>query len=213
MSRYKEHYINSENNFIGGWYMSPDLCQSIINAANKKAAFFSEVTNYYVYRLLNQLDKSLYDEYISQLTEITKLYTEKYPRSLDGSHWRFTTTKDEDEDNDTLALPLIKFQKYFPNRSYYTIHCENDGTDERPVCKNRHLVFMTYLNSLKEGGETEFTHQNFKCKPNQGLTLIWPAHWTHMHRGLPSAIDTKYILTGWFIRDSKLKFNNFQKSQ
>ena len=32
----------------------------------------------------------------------------------------------------------------------------------------------------------------------QGLTLIWPAGWTHNHRGRISKDKEKYIITGWF---------------
>ena len=35
-------------------------------------------------------------------------------------------------------------------------------------------------------------------KPKKGLTIIFPAEWTHTHRGIVSHKDTKYLLTGWF---------------
>ena len=57
---------------------------------------------------------------------------------------------------------------------------------------------MTYLNDVYDGGETEFMFYNLKIKPRKGLTLIWPAGWTHMHRGLPSEKSEKMIVTGWF---------------
>ena len=63
---------------------------------------------------------------------------------------------------------------------------------------NRHLVFMTYLNTVKSGGETEFYHQKVKVKPKKGKTLIWPSEWTHIHRGRTSFKEDKYIITGWF---------------
>jgi hypothetical protein len=55
---------------------------------------------------------------------------------------------------------------------------------------------MTYLNDVPRGGETEFLYQGIKVEPKKGLTLIWPADWTHTHRGLPAPTD-KYIITGW----------------
>jgi hypothetical protein len=64
--------------------------------------------------------------------------------------------------------------------------------------RDRHLVFMTYLNDVEEGGETEWFHQNLRIKPEKGLTVIWPSDWTFTHRGLPSTIQDKYIITGWF---------------
>ena len=56
---------------------------------------------------------------------------------------------------------------------------------------------MTYLNDVDDGGETEFYYQKLKVKPRKGLTLIWPADWTHTHRGLSSPTQEKYIITGW----------------
>ena len=32
----------------------------------------------------------------------------------------------------------------------------------------------------------------------KGLTLIWPATWTHTHRGIVSNDKEKYIVTGWY---------------
>ena len=57
---------------------------------------------------------------------------------------------------------------------------------------------MTYLNNVKSGGETEWFYQNLKVKPQKGLTVIWPAIWTHTHRGLPAPKELKYICTGWY---------------
>ena len=30
------------------------------------------------------------------------------------------------------------------------------------------------------------------------MTLIWPCDWTHVHRGVTSPTQTKYIATGWY---------------
>ena len=57
---------------------------------------------------------------------------------------------------------------------------------------------MTYLNDVSDGGETAFLYQNVKVKPEKGLTLIWPAEWTHTHKGMVSMTQTKYIITGWY---------------
>ena len=57
---------------------------------------------------------------------------------------------------------------------------------------------MTYLEVPKEGGETEFLHQSLRIKPIVGRTLIWPAGFTHMHRGNPPLDGEKMYITGWF---------------
>ena len=48
-----------------------------------------------------------------------------------------------------------------------------------------------------EGGETEFLYQSMRVKPKQGTLLIWPAAFTHTHRGNPPLSNEKYIVTGW----------------
>ena len=43
----------------------------------------------------------------------------------------------------------------------------------------------------------KFLHQNITTPAKKGLTLIWPAFWTHTHRGVISKTKEKYIVTGW----------------
>ena len=63
---------------------------------------------------------------------------------------------------------------------------------------NRMFAYMTYLQAPESGGETEFLHQSLRITPEVGTTLIWPAYFTHMHRGNPPLKGTKIYLTGWF---------------
>jgi hypothetical protein len=60
------------------------------------------------------------------------------------------------------------------------------------------MVYMTYLEAPKEGGETEFLHQSLRIKPIVGRTLIWPAGYTHIHRGNPPIDGEKMYIDGWF---------------
>ena len=48
-----------------------------------------------------------------------------------------------------------------------------------------------------DGGETEFIHYGLKIRPEKGKTLIWPAEWTHAHRGCPVIKGPKHVITGW----------------
>lgn len=59
---------------------------------------------------------------------------------------------------------------------------------------------MTYLNDVvpADGGLTVLTHYGLEFKPKKGQTLIWPAMWTHAHRGNIVKGGSKYIITGWF---------------
>lgn len=85
----------------------------------------------------------------------------------------------------------IKLQKTKPGQSYPYIHCENMSKDSR----DRILVFILYLNTV-DNGETYFIKQDLKIKPEKGKLVLWPANFTHAHKGLPPKQE-KYILTGW----------------
>ena len=57
---------------------------------------------------------------------------------------------------------------------------------------------MTYLNDVgSDDGGTTVTHYNLEIQPKRGLTLIWPAEWTHAHKGSVLRKNSKYIMTGW----------------
>ena len=64
----------------------------------------------------------------------------------------------------------------------------------------REFVIITYLNDDFDGGETEFLYQGIRVKPEKGKTVIFPASYTHMHRGNPPIGGTKYIATTWASR-------------
>ena len=85
----------------------------------------------------------------------------------------------------------LNIQHYKAGEGYFEWHKERNGAS------NRHLVFMTYLNDVPDGG-TEFYYQNYTSKAIKGNTLIWPTDWTHTHRGQITDIHEKYIITGWY---------------
>tara|TARA_B100000287_G_scaffold321278_1_gene305229 strand:- start:293 stop:925 length:633 start_codon:yes stop_codon:yes gene_type:complete len=95
--------------------------------------------------------------------------------------------------------PTFKIQKYEPSEGYFTLHCENDGHVGRMDDIHRRLLaWMIYLNDVNDDGYTEFPYQKKKFQPRRGDLLIWPAYFTHPHRGITSKTETKYILTGWY---------------
>lgn len=93
----------------------------------------------------------------------------------------------------------IMLQHYPPGGGFKIWHTERVS---RGVDSARHLVFMTYLNTVALGGGTEFFHQKLTVRAEEGVTVIWPADWTHTHRGIVAPREEKFIVTGWlsFIR-------------
>lgn len=87
----------------------------------------------------------------------------------------------------------IKWQRTKPTEGYHVWHAENLEHHVR----NRLATFIIYLNDIHEGGETEFLYQSIRVKPETGRLVIWPAAYTHTHRGNPPLKETKYVMTGW----------------
>lgn len=63
--------------------------------------------------------------------------------------------------------------------------------------RDRFAAWILYLNDVDEGGETEFLYQSTRVKPRKGDLVIWPAYFTHVHRGNPPLTGDKYVMTGW----------------
>lgn len=97
------------------------------------------------------------------------------------------------ENNQKQSVYAIRIQKTNPGGGYHIWHSDNHG---RQYC-TRLTVFSLYLNTVEEGGETEFLYQGIRIKPEQGTLIIWPSGFTHTHRGNPPLSGTKYIVTGW----------------
>jgi hypothetical protein len=88
---------------------------------------------------------------------------------------------------------VMKIQKTQPGQGYHTWHTEATNRDT----SNRLLTWTVYLNDEFEAGETEFLYQHYRYKPQKGDCIIFPAAYTHTHRGNPPIGGDKYIITGW----------------
>ncbi len=91
-------------------------------------------------------------------------------------------------------VPDYNLQKYNPGQGYHLLHCENGGGR----FSLRMLVWMIYLNTVTDGGGTYFENYDKTLDAVEGRCVIWPAYWTHCHKGIVSNTQTKYIATGWF---------------
>lgn len=100
----------------------------------------------------------------------------------------------DDNVNTWKIYPIINMQRYLPGQGYKSLHCECAGKDWTDI--KRILAWMIYLNDVDDGG-TEFLRFG-KIEAKKGRYVIWPAYWTHVHKGEISNTKTKYILTGWY---------------
>jgi len=193
----KSHAVNNKPYFICGWYINKDICTDLIKyfenspdktqgalgidgkfGVNKKRKLSTDV-----FINPNNNDREI-SNYYKHLSKVIEEYKKKYKYChLDHAKW-------------SMAKGW-NLQKYKPKEGYFIKHFEKTGG----LTINRHLAFMTYLNDVKDGGETEFYYQKLQIKPETGLTLIWGTDWTFTHRGITSKTETKYIATGWYSYD------------
>jgi hypothetical protein len=86
-------------------------------------------------------------------------------------------------------------QRTMPGEFY---HWHIDGGSHE--FSQRQLVAVWYLNDVEgPGGETEFSFQDLRVKPQAGKLLLFPPFWTHEHRGVTLRKGVKYIATTWVV--------------
>ena len=183
-------------NFIGTYNraLTKDECNSIIE-------YFENCEDKYPGHIVNYLtDERYIDKNVKDSTDLTinfsfgdpsskilgdvlvnyiKLYRQEYPCCDYVSTWNLS--------------PTYNIQRYTPNQGYHNVHCESGGLNSP-----RFLAWMIYLNTVTDGGETRFPAYKLNVKAEVGKLLIWPAFFTHIHHGIVSRTQTKYIATGWF---------------
>ena len=184
----RAHDLNTTRPFIAGWYSDDhSLLDSLLDytqtgldrkpAVSSKGAVNTNIKHGWDSRLDVNVD--LHAQYKQHLQSVLDLYIALYPYSNRQSAF-------------DLEYPTL-CQHYPRSGGYKVWHCERASKGHDSA---RHLVFMTYLNTLDDGG-TEFLHQNILVKAERGLTIIWPCDWTFTHRGQISQTSEKMVVTGW----------------
>jgi hypothetical protein len=177
--------------FIAGYTIDPKLCDRMIEqmSVHKDKVTYSDDMRQYHRLVSTDMDKSVDTDYHKALQLCLKLYGEEYSAVFEHNlPWG-------------ISAPY-NIQRYEPGSRYTRWHSESVGPENKKLM--RILTFLTYLNDVETGGETEFLYQKIKVQPKKGLTLIWPAEWTHIHRGLPAADSVKYITNGWCVYVNRL---------
>ncbi len=196
LSKMKKLNIDNDKspNFIGSWNIEDDdLCKNIINFFDVNielhqkgvtALGFDEKIKKSTDITINPLSLkdpkySLFKTYFNKLNDCFVDYKNQYPflnTFLKKTH-----------------VGHFNIQKYLSGDHFSKLH------SERLNISNLHRIFawMTYLNDVQDGGTTDFDYYGVKVKPETGKTLIWPAEWTHVHKGSVLKSGSKYIITGW----------------
>ncbi len=125
-------------------------------------------------------------------TPATRLFFNGLQNCYDAYTEHFSVLKDG-----KITGTAMKMQRTDPGGGYHVWHGEQ-GNGEHA---DRVLVYMLYLNTLtqEEAGETEFLYQQRRLQPTENTMVLWPAAFTHAHRGNTVFGErSKYIVTGWF---------------
>jgi hypothetical protein len=99
--------------------------------------------------------------------------------------------------NERINADTMKIQCTSPGGGYHVWH----GEQGNGAHANRALVYSLYLNTIAPdaAGETEFLYHQLRVRPEENMMVVWPAAFTHAHRGNTLFGDKeKYIVTGWF---------------
>jgi|TARA_R100000149_G_scaffold66109_2_gene43287 hypothetical protein len=194
-----EHNIFSKESFIAGWFCKKRLCDKLINYYEENSILHEQGVTGTEQKKFNDKDrKDSVDLYVSQdhlgqpfldyrshLQDCLLSYIDKYKHVNDMNSFNVNEP--------------YNIQKYPIGGGFKKWHFENSSAKNERRC----LVFMTYLNTVEDGG-TEFKYQNITSPAIKGLTLIWPAHWTHTHKGQISNTKEKIIVTGWYRFNERL---------
>ncbi len=180
--------------FISSWIIEPPtLCDDLIDyfESNKNNQTKGSTASGVNTNIKDSTDISInpkdillpgneiFNQYFDELFECHKDYI---------SQWPFLK-----ENAMKFEIGVFNLQRYKAGQHFNKIHTERFSIENL----HRVFVFMTYLNDVEEGGSTYFSHYDLEIQPRKGLTLIWPAEWTHAHKGNILKAGNKYIITGW----------------
>ena len=183
-----------EIHFIGSWNIKNDnLCKEIIRFfdENEKLQKDGVITSgkYAASKKTTDIPVNPNDLKNDKYKCFNKYIDELYKCFIDYKlQWPFLKNMVKDVDIGSFNL-----QKYSKGDHFSQVHTER--ADLRT--SNRLFAWMTYLDSVEDGGTTNFLHYSIKIKPEIGKTLIWPAEWTHAHSGEILGNGEKHIITGW----------------
>ena len=194
MQRIDLEKTNLTPNFVGSWIIQPaTLCDSLIeyfesNPVKHQKGSTTEGVNLQkknsfdisiAPKEINEVGNEVFKDYFNQLFDCYKDYV---------IQWPFL-----ERIRKNLEIGRFNLQRYKSGEHFNQVHTERVSLES----DHRVLTWMTYLNDVEDGGSTYFTHYDLEVSPRKGLTLIWPAEWTHAHKGNVLNSGSKYIITGW----------------
>lgn len=161
--------------------------------------------------------KDLHAQVMSLTTTYLLKYMHSYPHLLTGAIGSGRIDEEtgerrhfKAEDLDGATATHLMMKLYRPGEimaqhyaagvgGYHHWHSEIYPRGANCETLHRVLLFMYYMNTVEEGGETEFLYQKQKVSPKAGRMVIAPAGFTHTHKGHVPVSEDKLILTSWVL--------------
>lgn len=120
-----------------------------------------------------------------------RLLYKKVDAEIDNYIAKYISNSDGESLTGDLVFDSMQIQRYTKNKGHYNgEHFEVSANQP-----NRFVSWLFYLNTVEEGGETEFPLLNVKSKAIQGRLVIFPSGFTHIHKGNMPISEDKYIMT------------------
>jgi hypothetical protein len=174
--------------------LDKDFCNDIIRIYNESDNITPGVTfsglNPLIKKTLDlhfkNIDKEKIVKYDTQLHSILNKYINEYFKEINCV-----------SSNAQYIDRGFQIQRYIQNEGFYIYHHDEDINLQ--LKEMRILTYIFYLNTIEEGGETEFFGTT-KIKPEQGKLVLFPAYWCFPHQGKMPISDDKYIVTGWLYK-------------
>jgi len=177
------NFIYTENNFF-----SEKDCENIINKFNNNLIPSNNHTGYEYKDLFYDnfiLDQEFFNKFNSTLSNSLNKYKKLYPEiNNTASIWGLTD---------------LRFKKFNKGMSFANFHSEHNLS-----YPNRILSIQLYLSNHNCG--TEFYRDNIIIFSNVGKLAIFPAYFTHTHKGqICKENKERFIITGYlsFIKKGK----------
>ena len=167
-----KYYINLIEHYISNGLITKEL-----KALHKTDHFPINFNNDVNYNILSGDNLSM--EFLPKIKDSVDDYLKKF--SVLGQ--------------EKLLIYDTKAKKIPIGGGFHNWHYENTGLQ----VSARKLVIQLYLNTIEEGCETEFLYINKRIKAEQGRLIIFPAAFTHTHRGNPPIGKDKYIVSTWAV--------------
>lgn len=164
----------------------------------------------------NALSPDVCDELISFFDNNTK-YHEKIREGGVPNFTQLNLTRNKTEQehiHNHLIKTVFKYRDLYYEYAYRDVFPESHAFEEFRIKRynvggterfdthvdvtdyfssRRFLSFFWYLNTVEDGGETEF--DDMIIKPKKGSLVVFPPLWMFPHKGHPPVSEPKYLLS------------------